>query len=635
MRSGWGMAWGPDPKARTNQPDVNLTDLPTTNDPFIWFDDARGSPAGDSILLSGLQDIYRADRPDQLAGVLHAIDAAHAGGALLAGFVSYEAGYLLEPRLIPHYRAPPAGQPLVWFGTFRDARTIAPIVAEQLFATAERGQHSARLAAARPDIQQADFEAQVAGLLGLINAGDIYQANLTLQAQLSAGGCLSLPSLKTLYARIRRAQRARYGVYAQLPGLQLLSFSPELFCSCDGSGQIAAQPMKGTAPRAPEAGEDQRQAQVLAADPKNRAENLMITDLLRNDLSRIAVPGSVQVSALFEVQALPTLHQMTSTITAQTRTGMSATETLLALFPCGSITGAPKIRAMEVLRACEDGPRGIYTGAIGYIRPDGASQFNVAIRTLVQTDADGGGPRIGLGSGIVADSDPAGEWHECLAKAAFLNAECPPFDLIETLGWHPGEGLRFLSLHMDRLGSAAHYHGFAVDVARWTDALERAVAPLAVASRVRLLVSRFGACCVQVAPLTALPGGLPVALSLWPHPVDPASPWLYTKTSHRAWYDEARQQMARSQGSGETLFVNVRGELTEGSFTNLFVKRGATLLTPPLRCGLLPGVLRAHLLDTGQAREQTLALHDLQADDELLIGNALRGLMPARLIEAP
>ena len=393
--------------------------------------------------------------------------------------------------------------------------------------------------------------------------------------------------------------------------------------------------MKGTAPRRPSGSEDLAAAAALAVDEKNRAENLMIVDLLRNDLSRVAAPGSVKVPSLFAVETYPTLHQLTSTVTAALAEGLDAIDVIRRLFPCGSITGAPKIRAMEIIRELEPHPRGVYTGSIGWIAPGspeapGDACFNVAIRTAL-VDAPGTA-RLGLGSGIVADSIPADEWQECLLKGRFLAAEQPPFDLIETLAWHPGTGYARLERHLARLEQSARYWGFAGDPALWRDTLAEAAATFTRPMRVRLLAARFGGCAVQAAPLPPGPSG-PVKAVLSELAIDPLDPFRQHKTTHRKALDAARMVLAARTGCFDVLFLNTRGELTEGSFTNIFLERDGELLTPPLASGLLPGVLRAELLDEGRAREAVLYPQDLETG-RLYLGNSLRGLMAAEVTPA-
>ncbi|MDO9490052.1 MAG: chorismate-binding protein, partial [Sphingomonadaceae bacterium] len=345
--------------------------------------------------------------------------------------------------------------------------------------------------------------------------------------------------------------------------------------------------------------------------------------LLRNDLSRIAADGSVEVDSLFEVETYPTVHQMTSTVSATLGAGRDAVDVLEALFPCGSVTGAPKIRAMEVIARIESHPRGLYTGNIGRLSPDGGASFTVAIRTLVIAD-DPRGATLGIGAGIVADSEPAAEWAECLTKAAFLRRSTRRFDLIETLRFDPDRGLVRLPRHLERLAASAAHWRFAFDRHFVLNQIQATVGELTQIARLRVLLAPNGDVVVQASPLPATPAE-PVEVALVALPVEVDDPRLFHKTSDRDFYDSPR----RASGAFEVIFRNDRGELTEGSFSNLFVPRGGRLLTPPLAAGLLPGVLRAELIETGEAVEATLAPADLAGG--FFIGNSLRGLIAARV----
>ena len=397
----------------------------------------------------------------------------------------------------------------------------------------------------------------------------------------------------------------------------MLSLSPELFFALH-DGKVTTRPMKGTAP--PDA--DPR---VLTEDPKQCAENLMIVDLLRNDLSRVAATGSVAVPELFRVERYPTVQQMTSTVTAQLANGRDAVDVIGALFPCGSITGAPKIRAMEAIGEIERRRRGVYTGSIGRIDAGkdaggGDAAFNVAIRTLV-LDEGGGSALLGLGSGIVADSVAASEWTECLAKGAFVPSP-RRFDLIETMRFDPEGGLARLDRHLARMKESADLFGFAFDRHAARNDLQAATFRLREPARVRLLLARGGHVAVEVRALPQAHAG-PVEVRIVSLPVDPCDFRLRHKTTDRAFYDEARGNVF------EVVFVTPEGRLTEGSFTNIFVERDGILLTPPLETGLLGGILRNELIDEGRAREAEL--RDDHLKHGFFIGNSLRGLLPATL----
>jgi para-aminobenzoate synthetase / 4-amino-4-deoxychorismate lyase len=417
--------------------------------PFVLLDNAAG---GRARLFSGLREVVVATSHTAVPATI----ARLAEPGPWAGFVGFEAAHALEPKLAMLQRDPPAGQPLAWLGRFANEQVVD---AGELLA--EWAARPALVGALEPGITQAQHADAVARLQGWISAGDIYQANLTFPADVPVSG-----HPLSLYARLRAGSAAPYGAVVFTGALWLLSFSPELFFRLDGR-RLTARPMKGTAARGRFAAEDAQRRAELVASPKNRAENLMITDLLRNDFSRVA--DNVAVPALFEIEPYPTVWQMTSTVTATARPGVTAADVLGAIFPCGSVTGAPKLRSMECLAAVEPAPRGAYCGAIGAISADGDTLFNVAIRTLALPEG-AGTARLGLGSGIVADSEADDEWAECLAKAAFLTRRGVP-DLIETMRVEDGM-LPDQALHLDRLAASAAHLGHRLDrpglaAARW------------------------------------------------------------------------------------------------------------------------------------------------------------------------
>lgn len=576
--------------------------------PFVLLDDARDGGAG-ARLYTRAARIVTAETPTEVAPALDALRAGTRDGLHAAGWLGYEAG----AALVPGAASREGAAPLLWFGLFERVETVAADAVPALLPDPA----GAYAGAPRPLIGREAYDAAVARVLALIEAGDIYQANLTFRAAVPAAG-----HPHALYARLRAAAGAGHGALVDTGDRQLLSLSPELFVDLSGA-TLTCRPMKGTAARDPDPTTDRDRAAALAADAKQRAENLMIVDLMRNDLSRVAAPGSVAVPALFTVETYPTVHQMTSTVTATLAPGRDAVDVLAAMFPCGSITGAPKRRAMEVIATVEDTPRGAYTGAIGRIDPGGDAAFNVAIRTLEVT---GSATTMGLGSGIVADSRADAEWAECLAKAAFVTAGARAPDLIETMRFDPQDGLLLLDRHLARMRASAAALGFRFDRHAARNELQAATFRLREAARVRLLLSCTGTLAVEVAPAPAAIDRLAVAVV--PLPVAPHDYRLHHKTSHRGFYDAARV----AAGTAEVVFVRPDGWLTEGSYASLFVPRGDTLVTPPLARGLLPGVLRADLLATGRAVEGDLTPADLAHG--FLMGNALRGLVPAAVAVA-
>jgi para-aminobenzoate synthetase/4-amino-4-deoxychorismate lyase len=563
--------------------------------PFVLLDDAR--PGGRTRLFSGLRE--RIETRD-FAEVRPCLEGLR--GKSAAGFIAYEAGHGLEEKLAPLRRPPPAeALPLLWFGLFEREEEVDPAALLPDGSGAWAG-------AARPLISYPEYQTALAAAKTHIEAGDIYQANLTFAAEVPTAG-----HPLALYAALRERAKAGHGALVFTGAHWILSLSPELFFTLE-DGRLTARPMKGTAPRDADVG-------AFRADPKQRAENLMIVDLLRNDLSRVARPGTVEVPELFAVETYPTILQMTSTVAAELADGLGPVDVIEAIFPCGSITGAPKIRAMEVIDSLEAAPRSVYCGAIGRLGADGSAAFNVAIRTLVLKDGERTA-RLGLGSGIVADSAPPDEWNECLAKGRFV-ATARNFDLIETMRFDPREGIAHLDRHLARMKASADALDFRFDRHEARNDLQ-AASFRAGPGRIRLALSRGGALAIELRPLGEPPAE-PVEVAIAPLPVDARDFRLRHKTSDRAFYDSARE----AAGTFEILFTDPEGFLTEGSFTSLFVERGGMLLTPPLARGLLPGVLRGALIDEGQAREADLLPADLAGG--FLIGNALRGLVRARL----
>jgi len=573
--------------------------------PFVLLDDARADGCGARLYVDPVE-IVVAHHPDDIAPALGRLRKARAEGLDAAGWLGYEVGAALEPAAPARI----AGGPLLWFGLFRGHRRFT---ADEVLALLP-DPAGAWAGPPRPLLARAAYDDAFARARAYIEAGDIYQANLTFRADVPIAGHPA-----ALYALLRGRSAAGHGALLATGDAWLLSLSPELFFTLE-DGTLTARPMKGTARRAADPAADAALARALREDPKQRAENLMIVDLMRNDLGRVARPGSVAVPQLFEVETYPTTHQMTSTITACLADGLGPVDALAALFPCGSVTGAPKIRAMQVIAEVEPDARGPYTGSIGRIDADGSAEFNVAIRTLAVTD-----PRratLGLGSGVVADSNAESEWAECLAKGAFVTAGEHCFDLIETMRFDPEDGILLLERHLERIRDSAATFGFPFDRHVVRNELQAATFRLREAAKVRLLLGPTGAVAIGIAPLPAAPLEA-VKVRIVPHSVPREDFRRAHKTTRRALYDAPR----RAAGTWEVLFTDAEGYLTEGSFTALFVERDGVLVTPPLSRGLLPGVLRAELIASGRAVEGDLRPEDLA--NGFLLGNALRGLVAA------
>ncbi|MFB0612144.1 aminodeoxychorismate synthase component I [Aurantiacibacter poecillastricola] len=594
--------------------------------PFVLLDDARSHGASDAHYFTAPEKVFVARRAEDVVRVLEEADKARREtGKHLAGYLAYEAGLALEERLAPRAaaRSGSAG-PLVWLGLFGDP-DIIPAAEVESWLTAHcppGSRDAASIGPLDPQVSTGAYLDAFDALQEAIRAGDIYQANLTFPL---AGPARGDPL--ALYAKIRPTAAAGYGGLVFDGSDWLLSFSPELFVSLkDGAAKV--KPMKGTRPRGPSPEQDEALREELRASVKDKAENLMIVDLMRNDLSRVAEAGSVRVEHPFAVETYPTLHTMTTTVLADLAPGKTAVDMLHAIFPCGSITGAPKIRAMELIDEVERDTRGPYCGGIGRIDSDGDAAFNVAIRTIRLTPGENQRHKavLGVGGAIVADSDGMEEWRECLVKGAFVRGPAGGHDLIETMRFDPEGGIPLLELHLERMKASAADLGFAFDRHETRNRIQALCFELEAAARVRLLLSRTGAVSLEAHPLPpALPDPAPcIAL---PHPTV-AHDWrLQHKTTDRSFY-EAALATAKSVDAVEALLLR-DGLVTEGSWTNVFVERDGIYLTPPLSLGLLPGVQRRALIEAGKAREAELTLDDLE--NGFFIGNALRGLMPATL----
>ena len=576
-------------------------------DLFILFDDAREGGAPARLYRAPLETICAMEL-GEVRPALERLRAAIAGGAHAAGFLTYEAGLAFEPRLTAGARA--ASGPLLWFGLFKKFETID--VANWLPDPA-----GGWVGRPRPCIAQTDYLAAAGQVREHLFAGDFYQANLTFGCDVAVAG-----DPLAIYARLRAQSEAGWGGVVRHPGGWLLSLSPEQFFTVKG-GEIEAKPMKGTAARYADALADAAAAVKLAADPKQRAENLMIVDLLRNDLARVSEAGSVVVPELFKVETFPTVHQMVSRVTARLHEGVDAVGVIETIFPCGSITGAPKIAAIEALAKLEREPRGAYTGSMGWIEPGGDAPFNVLIRTL-ELGENALVARLGLGSGLVVDSIARDEWAECVLKGDFVSRAAQTADLIETMRFDPHDGLIELDRHLDRLSQSADDLGFKFDRHAARNELQAATFGRKHKAMARLLLSPTGMMAIEVKPFEG-PDSVPVSVAVRPLPVDPGDYRLRYKTTDRSFYDDAR----RASGAFEVIFTDPEGRLTEGSFTNIFIERDGKYVTPPPSRGLVPGILRGLLIEKGEAVEGDLTVDDLEGG--FFVGNMLRGLIPAKL----
>lgn len=579
-----------------------------------------------SYLFSAPLRIFRIDRLDQVTELLRSIQAAVEQGYYVAGYFSYECGYGVAGLSLR-----PAAQPspLAWFGVYQQplvfdhltgAATGAPPLHDEA-ADADPAE-SYQVRDLRFSLNEQEYSERIDRVKAYICAGDTYQINFTGRYQFGFDG-----SALAFYRDLAQKQPVGYSAFLRAAGQQILCFSPELFFRLDGP-QIVARPMKGTAPRGRTPAEDQQRAAWLHSDIKNRAENIMIVDLMRNDLGRISRIGSVSVPDLFTVERYHTLFQMTSTVAATLDEPIDYLTLFESLFPCGSITGAPKIRAMEIIHELENAPRGVYTGAIGYFAPSSATQdrarravFNVAIRTIVLQDGRGS---MGVGSGIVYDSIAADEYAECAVKAQFLTSAPVVFEIIEAILWQ--QGFQRLEQHLARMAQSAAYFGYRFDPVRAHALLAEQEIRFDPATRykVRLLLGRDGTLHCEALPLAvSTTQELRVALSA--ERTSSHDRFLQHKTTNRALYNRATEA-ATGAGYADLIFLNERGEVTEGATNSLFIERDGELLTPALTCGALNGIYRAGVLaQNPQAREAVLSLDDLRQADAIYLCNAIRG----------
>lgn len=537
--------------------------------------------------------------------------ATQSKGFHAAGFVAYEAAPAFDPAL-PAKADPDF--PLLWFALYPEPPVELDALPDRKLESAQSDADVEEAPAWRLPFTEEVYLERVKTVLEYIRRGDTYQVNLTHRLRASS----PVRDPWRLFRTLAADPAPPYGGFVDTGDWVACSASPEQFFLLDGNA-IESRPMKGTVGRGRWFEQDEAHAAELRASEKDRAENLMIVDMVRNDLGRIARPGTVAVPRLFEVERYPTVWQMTSTVTAETTA--SLVDIFRALFPPASITGAPKRRTMQIIDELESTPRRIYTGAIGWIAPRRQAQFSVAIRTPL-FNRSAGSAEYGVGGGIVWDSKPAAEARECRVKTRVLHHRPPPFELLETLRWTTEAGYDLEELHLQRLANSAQYFEFAFDRAAVAEQLQRFAKTLGDGpARVRLTLDRAGQCRLEARVLTEPVGFQDLAVARTP--VDPANVFLYHKTTHRAVY---RQAVAECPGAGDVLLFNERGEVTESTIANLALELDGTWFTPPVECGLLPGTMRRHLLENGTLVERVLSLDDVLARGEVLLFNSVRGL---------
>lgn len=585
-----------------------------------------GDPSAEdnrSYLFTGPTEILSTRDLQAIPDIFDRVERALRADHYVAGFLSYEAGYHFEPAALGRgQRLPRTNLPLAWFGVYETGLSLdrhdsfqEPIARDEE-TTVEREEAAILLS-------RMEYRKAIDRIRRYIEAGDLYQANFTMKIRQTWNGDAS-----ALFKRIMANQPVPYGALINTGEAILLSASPELFFRRNGK-EILVRPMKGTARRGRDLKEDAERAAQLASDVKNRAENIMIVDLLRNDLGRLCTTGSVKARDLFAVARYPDLLQMTSTVCGVLPTGTGYYEIFRSLFPCGSITGAPKIRTMQVIRELEEDAREIACGAIGFFAPDQRATFSVAIRTMMLRS---GTIEMRVGSGVTYDSDADSEYDECLLKSQFLFRKPALFEIIETILWDTDFVL--LDLHLQRMADSAEYFNFQFDTAKAKERLYQLAAAFTngCCQRIRMLLSRSGAISMTSTPIAA--GRTAGSILIAAERTHSTDVFLRHKTTRRALYDRTFAD-AQRRGFDDVVFMNERDEVTECAIHNLMVERHGVFVTPAVSCGLLPGVFRQHLMmSRPEICEAILTLGDVLAADKVFIFNSVRGLTPVHRIQA-
>jgi len=557
------------------------------------------------LLFASPVGLIQAHRIGDVIPALREIERAVGKGLFAAGLIGYEAAPAFDPAFDTY---PLIQRPLLWFGIYEGLLELPALPVLRLVPDALDWQ---------PDISRQSYSTAVAAIKESIARGDTYQVNFSYRLRSRFSG-----EPWKLFSAMYHAQETGCAAFLNMGEHVVCSVSPELFFALSGD-EIVCRPMKGTLPRAATTVQDDLQAVRLRTSEKDRAENLMIVDMVRNDLGRIAIPGTVRVPSLFEVERFDTVWQMTSTVSAMTTAPVS--EILRALFPCASVTGAPKVETMRIIRSLESSPRGVYTGCIGYVAPGRRARFSVAIRT-VHVDRAGEFAEYGVGGGIVWDSTDVGEYAECLTKASVLTWAKSSFSLLETLLWQPGKGYFLLELHLERMAGSAGYFGFRFDRCAAERSLQEAARTFPpVCHRVRIAADSEGVLTLQAEVLRPGTSGRRWRLALARNPIDRSNRFLYHKTTHRRQYQDACTGL---DGCDDVILWNEAGEVTESTIANIVLRQGGELITPPVSSGLLPGVFREHLLSRGRIREGVIRLEDLNQGEPLYLINSVRGWIP-------
>ncbi len=580
-----------------------------THSQAVLLETSRRSPEAKSYLFVNPIAVWEPRTAAELRAMFKRMDEETARGRWVAGYLTYEAGYALEPKLAPLHTDGPR---MAWMGVF-DAVITFDHTSAGTWET-HGSVHAITEVVPKLSDTPESYTHKVQQVHEWIAAGETYQANLTMET------CWPASSGRAMYDAAMAAQPVEYGAWLRLgTDEEIISASPELFFGRNGS-TVQTRPMKGTATRGRWPEEDEQKAAWLAADEKNCAENLMIVDLLRNDLGRLCEMGSVRVDRMFTVERFPTLLQMTSEVSGELRSGVGSEEIFRALFPCGSIVGAPKIRTMELLHKLEQRRRGVYTGAIGWQGPGHKSTWSVAIRTIHLRKGEA---RMGVGSGIVWDSVAEDEFDECRTKCAFLHRQAEPFELIETMLWD-GRLMR-LDRHVARMERSATYFDIPFDEAEMRATLEGVTCTLEAGRRwrVRITMAADGIFNVTTAQLQKQLQHQARVLLVYER-TSAQDIFLFHKTTRRKLYDRALDR-ARAMGCVDALFCDLRGDVTEGAIHNVFVNIDDEFVTPPLSCGVLPGVVRAEWMELRLATERRITMNDLRNARAIVLTNSVQG----------
>lgn len=545
--------------------------------------------------------------------VIAAERAVHAGN-WVAGFVSYEAAAAFDPALevIPTGGTMFDGLPFAWFAVYGNRRP-----------TSDPGPGDYRIGEWRPTVSRSDHHGAIETIREHIRQGRTYQVNHTFRLEAEFDG-----NPAALYRDLSHAQTCGYGSFIDAGRWVVASASPELFFEWKHA-RLVSRPMKGTVRRGTTLADDEDRRQFLFRSEKNRAENLMIVDMVRNDMGRICRTGSIGVPDLFTTEKYDTVWQMTSTVIGTPKPGTTLLDVFGSLFPCASITGAPKVATMGIIADLERTPRGVYCGTVGFGGPGPAGPewaFNVAIRTVL-VDRENAVAIYGTGGGITYDSTPGDEYAEALLKTKVLDRQTADLALIETMRWEPDSGFHCLALHLERLASSAWYFDVPLDPAEVRAALGRSVRGADHGLRLRLRVDRTGWITVDTDPLPAPPEG-PIRLAVDPEPIDPSDPFLYHKTTNRDVYERAKQ---RFPDADDVVLTNPSGHVTETTIANIALELDGIWFTPPISDGLLPGVERASMIADGRLQERSITIEELRAAKGIARLNSVRGWEPAIL----